>query len=220
MFNKVKLKNDQNVQIEFYNYMDEIVRCTTTVDDVQEDRIVLLCPIVDRLPVFIPVGTNINVYFWDACAFYKFTTCVLEVVKGHVPLIIISKYTELERIQNRQHVRVNTCLEVKLSYEDDKKEIQTIICQSRNISGGGIMLVLDKPHPLKKKDDINLDFTLNDEQIKATGVIIRTDTERDDHGDKKYILAVKFKSISEKDTQALVQYVFQKQIELRRKGLL
>lgn len=220
MLKKMKLKNDQNVQLEFYDHRDEIFRCSTTVDYVQEDRIVLLCPIVNRVPVYIPVGTNIYAYFCDECACYRATTCVLETIRDHVPLLIISQSKDIKRIQNRQYVRVNVCLNVKISYEDKNSEIHDVICQSRNISAGGIMLVLDKAHSLKKKNEIHVEFTLNDEQIKGAGSIIRADIERDDNGDKKYILAVKFKNLSEKDTQVLVQYVFQKQIELRRKGLL
>jgi len=214
------LKVNQRVYIEILDNKGEVQRYSSRVENMSEDRVVLASPIKHRTPVFVPSGNYVTVIFTDNLCVYSFRSKVIANYNQRIPFMVVKTPDKLEKIQQREYVRVPINLNVLLSYTDEDDQTREIWCKSRDLSGGGLMLVNSKPFKLSKGDEVNLTFHLEGETISVKGEIMRVYHELDISGIERHILGVKFKELSEKDRQKIIKFVYQRQIELRRKGLL
>nr|WP_259545132.1 flagellar brake domain-containing protein [Heyndrickxia oleronia] len=150
---------------------------------------------------------------------YLFRTKVIGKVKKNIPLIIlhIPPVEEFKKIQRRQYVRVETAVDISLYLQNSKERFTTI---TEDISAGGCAVLLPKNiqmHPLETGDaTIVLPMQNGDYQYINTPIkLIRN---REDAG--KNIASIEFIDLDEKDTQSLFRFCFERQLELRKKGLL
>lgn len=219
---------NQLVSIELVCAEDEqqTIRYASRVEHIEEElgenMISLAAPIQDMQPVFIPTGTTVNVLFWDATAIYSIPTVVVDNKTGNLYQIILMTSVEmLERIQKRQFVRVCLITDVIISYLDNKGEKWTILSQSKDISGGGLSLVIHQQQlPFEQDSIVGLQFTLDNTLFKVTGFIARIHPELDCRGDKVLVIGVSFTCISEEIRKAIIRLVYSRQIEIRKLGLI
>jgi|GEM_PF-1237548 len=219
---------NQLVSIELVCAEDEkqTMRYASRVENVEEglgeNVISLATPIRDMQPVFIPTGTALNVLFWDGTAIYAIPTVVLENKTGSLYQIILqTDVNKLERIQKRQFVRVPLVLDVIVSYLDTKGEKWTILSQSKDISGGGLSLVIYQQQlPFEQDSIVSLQFTLDKTLFRVTGFIARIHPEIDCRGEKVLIVGISYTCISEEIRKAIIRSVYSRQIQIRKMGLL
>jgi c-di-GMP-binding flagellar brake protein YcgR len=219
---------NQLVSIELVCSEDELqtMRYASRVENVEEELgenvISLATPIHDMQPVFIPPGTTIKVLFWDGTAIYALPSVVLENKTGSLyQIILLTDVNKLERIQKRQFVRVPLVMDVIVSYLDTKGEKWTILAQSKDISGGGLSLVIYQQQlPFNQDSIIGLQFTLDNTLFKVTGFIARIHPEIDCRGEKVLIVGICYTCISEETRKAIIRSVYSRQIEIRKMGLL
>jgi c-di-GMP-binding flagellar brake protein YcgR len=217
---KKYLQVNQLVQIEIIADSGIPKRYPSRVENLKEKAIFLVTPLKDRIPVFISPGSQLNIVFWDRNAVYTFSTSLIKNIKGSVYLLMVAIPESIERIQQREFVRVESIFAVSLTYLDNEGKEVHIPCQTRDISGGGLQLVLTKTTLPEKGTNVQLEFTLNNKQIKATAALVWSNRILDRDGKEQTIIAVKFTNILEVDRQAIIKEVYLRQIELRRKGLL
>lgn len=214
------LRPNQLVHIEMLDRSGQTVRYPSRVENIEGNEIYLANPVKNRLPVHIPKGTEITIWFWDNVAIYTFRSSALGYDIQGVPMVIIRCPDSVDKVQKREYVRVQCSLNVHLSFTDKKGESFEHWCRTRDLSGGGMMLILTKPIHLKIDENVRLEFQLGNNLIWAKGAVIWNDWELDVDGLERNIIGIKFNNISDKNRQLIIKYVFQKQIELRRKGLL
>ncbi|MCR4440953.1 MAG: flagellar brake domain-containing protein [Peptococcaceae bacterium] len=214
------LKVGQLVAIDIADEQERSARYRSRVENLEKEELVLASPIKNRVPIFLSRGTPVNVWYWDNIAIYTFRSVVLRSAVENVPVVLVEYPEKIERVQNREYVRVPYSLEVQLKWEDYLGQAMEVHCKSRDLSGGGMMLVLIKPIKLEKNTDVYIDFELDGRPFKTMGSVIWNDWEIDSDGIERNIIGIKFTFLSEKERQYLIKHVYQKQIELRRKGLL
>lgn len=214
------IKENQLVHVEFLDKNGEAQRYPSRVENIWEDRVALASPVKDRIPLFIPSGNYVSVYFTDRLSVYSFRSKVIVSLPERLPLLILEAPDAIEKAQKREYVRVAVNLNVYLRYTDTENNIQEVECKSRDLSGGGMMLVLDEPLKVNKGHKIKLMFQVGEDLLEVYGEIIRTYKEYDAGGIKRQIAAVKFLDLAERHQQSIIKFVYQRQIELRRKGLL
>lgn len=214
------LKVNQLVQIELLKETGESTRYSSRVEDLGENRIVLVAPMKERQPMILAHGTPLNIWFWDNQAVYVFRTYLLKNTMTSVQQITVAKPETIERVQQRDYVRVNQVMDVLLAYFNSKGEEEVIRCKSKDISGGGLMLVLNTYVPLKNGYKVHLQFTLEQTLIKAAAVIVWNEWELDEQGIENNLVGVKFIHIAENNRKIIIKNVYARQIELKRKGLL
>lgn len=217
---QMDLKPNQLVNIEILEKTGVSSRYPSRVENIGDQEIVLASPIKNRVAFFVPPGSDINVWYWDKIAIYTFTCKVIRNINKDIPLLTVEKPQKIEKVQKRDHVRIRISIDVFLSYTDKNGELKEIWCKTRDISGGGMMLVLHKPLLSDIDELVNMEFKLDSELIQTKGKVVRNSWESDSDGVERNIVGVEFKDLANKNTQVIIQYVFQKQIELRRKGLL
>jgi c-di-GMP-binding flagellar brake protein YcgR len=172
------------------------------------------------VPVFIVPGTPLNVWLWDELAVYIFHTRLIKNITGTVYELVVAKPDSIKRVQNREFVRVSIVIEVLITYLNKNGVKEEIWCKTRDISGGGMMVAIGKPNPLERNAKIEIEFTINEHLIKAEGLIVWNDWELDSNGIEKNLVGMKFTNITEQNRKRIIKCVYQRQIELRRKGLL
>jgi len=213
-------KIGQLVHIEIVNNEGLATRYPSRIENIDEDLLTLAGPIKNRRPLYVPAGSYVDVWYWDNVAIYTFRASVVQSVHDKVPLLVLNKPDNIERVQKREFVRVQCSLNVLLRYKNKEGQEQELLCRTRDVSAGGMMLVLTKPAHLKKDDEVSLRFELKEETYELTGRIVWNDWELGSDGIERNILGVQFTGLDEKVRLKLIKFVYQRQIEHRQRGLL
>ncbi|MDX9871945.1 MAG: PilZ domain-containing protein [Clostridia bacterium] len=214
------LKVGQLVTIEFYRERQEKTeRYPTNVQDITDQGIYLTSPAKGGFIFRLPEGMTVKVFFSNQLAGYSFNAQVRRNENGTIPMLVLNHPEKVVKIQKREYVRVPYALDVQLSWTDSEQKEYALTCKSRDISAGGILLVVKKRLPLAKDNVVQLKFTVSGKEYQATGQIVKNEIERGSGG-AFYTLGIKFTSLQENEKNSLVQSVFQRQIELKKKGLL
>lgn len=214
------LKVNQLVNIEVISDEKKVERYASRIENINEIGIFLAAPIKNRVPVFILPGTKIKVCFWNRTAIFILHTYLKENIFDVLQQILVAHPETIERIENREFVRVNYAMEVSLSYVNHEGDMKKTACQSRDLSGGGVLLVITNPILFPKETTVHLEFMLKDILIEATGIVIWNKRESDCNGVKRKLLGVRFTCISEEKRKLIINNIYLRQIELRKKGLL
>ncbi|WP_245712464.1 flagellar brake protein [Anaerobacillus alkalilacustris] len=208
-------------------------------DDKDEIKKRFKCRLVDRVKEFLFIDYPIDErtkkvgFFHDGTQFrasfigkdqavYLFSTQLQGRQKGRIPMLIIrdpgkEKYI---RIQRRQHVRVKASVSVAAHPENE--EFTPFVTVTEDISGGGIALVLPRNHQLPAGQQIICWLSLHMQTgeikyIKVTCFVIRIITSKNNAREKA---SIQFININEGDRQTIIRYCFERQLYLRKKGLL
>ncbi len=171
---------------------------------------------------FLIIGTELVASFVTNDNVYRFQTEVTGRTKENIPMISLTYPGDhqLIRIQRRQFVRIDTNLDVAI--HPIGSEFQAFTAVTSDISAGGTALLLPHTTNLKKDQEILIWFALpfhkdQMEYIRVKGKIIRLIPA--DH--ELYVKApIQFININEETRQILLQFCFNQQIQLRRKGLV
>ncbi|HEY3426589.1 MAG TPA: flagellar brake domain-containing protein [Negativicutes bacterium] len=151
------------------------------------------------------------------CA-YLFKTELLRYIRKPIPLWVISLPVDIQRKQLRGFVRFTGNLDVNLEWIDTENETKNKNTLTKDISGNGIGVISDEIIPIGTK--IKAAFSIeiknsNKLEVKAEGEVTRIIPL--ETADEKYVIGIKFSKIAEITRVAIIKYIFQKQIERRKK---
>jgi c-di-GMP-binding flagellar brake protein YcgR len=214
------MKNDlkvyQRVTIQLFAPCT-IGHYTSRVDGIEPDSIILYTPL--RLTGVVPVavGEKATVVYSNILAQYSFDAQVLESdITAQVPLIRISKPEVVKKIQRRRYVRIRMSVPVIFNLVNKDDGEKQYCADTLDISGSGIKL--NSPVPLSSSEIIKIRLDLpSREPVYAYGRVIRSDIDKTKGF---YITCIDFIDISETERDKIIAYVFDKQVEMRKKGLI
>ncbi len=151
----------------------------------------------------------------DTCSYhFEAVLLVHHSSSSSLPLWEISLPNTIKRVQMREFVRLCIAVEIKMELADAAGSEQSIVAVSKNISAGGVQVILAKPLPVKTK--LNMTFSFwPEEQFQAEGEIVRI-IPPEQEGDK-CSAGIRFSKIDEKTRQQIIKFVFQEQVEQRKK---
>jgi c-di-GMP-binding flagellar brake protein YcgR len=217
---KEKLKVHQTVQL---NILDGQYKGNyySTIEDLVGDEVVVVASPkgADKVAVPIKVGERINMFYWDSMAQYAFQARVIGRKDGGAPMLTLEKSSEVQRMQRRSYFRIQARIRVIFNIErddDESVELQYYEGQTLNISGGGMLL--STSIKLAIGDNLPLKLCLSEQEgIVATGRV-----ERLEYLASKglYRAGVIYAAIHEHDRDKIIAFVFKREIDLRKKGLL
>jgi c-di-GMP-binding flagellar brake protein YcgR len=170
---------------------------------------------------FLMDGTQLNVTFSnEEQAVYIFDSEVLGKVKGRIPMmqILLPEAETFVKIQRRQYVRLDVTLDTAIHPEHS--EFPPFRALTENISAGGASIRLLKGTDIQSVSHLYLwmALTLKSGEIhylRLKSKVIRV-TEKE-HGNM--LLHVQFLEPTKNDVQTLMRFIFEKQVELKKKGL-
>lgn len=215
------LKSMPIVSIELINKTQKVIRYQGHIEEIDEQTITLSISVNDENAFISAERSSLNIWFWNNDAIYIFSTKLCQVISGNSNhQLIIAIPDKISRVQERDYVRVDYILSVIISYLNDNGEEEVVRCKSQDMSGGGMLIVMDTFVPLKKGSKVQLKFTLDDTLINVEGEIVRNEWKLDYKGIEHNYIGVNFINILEKYRKLIIKCVYNNQIELKRKGLL
>ncbi|MFZ3588627.1 flagellar brake protein [Bacillus sp. DJP31] len=172
--------------------------------------------------VFLLDGTQLKASFVGKDnTVYLFETEVQGRTKQNIPMIALSCPEEdnVVRIQRRQYVRVDTSVDVAL--QPINSEFSPFVTVTSDISAGGASIILPSNKSLEPETTftcwIVLPMQSGDYQyITLKSKAIRVIPGRDGERDK---MPIEFVDINDTDRQLLIRFSFERQINLKRKGI-
>lgn len=202
------------------------------VEEIGEKDLRVAIPVEKGAIVPLRLKTPITVTFLGKDAVYSGDTFIIGRFIEPIPILVLLKPEEFRRIQRRSYVRVDTNLPVQIKVveeqENEENEVNEnlILGYSRNVSGGGLMVAVEVSDVREAK--ISLDTLLETSfeipdvptPIKAIGKVVRVDKQKLPKGTEEIVLGINFVSLEEKDREHVISYVFRRQRELRKLGLL
>ena len=143
-------------------------------------------------------------------------------IRGNLSILKVNARSELEKIQRRQHYRVDCLLPAEykvLSTTSVNLESKAFSKTTvKNISGSGACIVTEVNIPEKSvlELQVHLDSGIS---IKAICIILRNQTIEVKKA-KSYELGLHFVDISKKDQDAIIKFAFEQQRLLLKKDVL
>ncbi|BBB93165.1 MAG TPA: flagellar brake domain-containing protein [Methylomusa anaerophila] len=190
------------------------------VEEINSQRIAIAMPMKKGAPVFLVRGESFYGQTVSDGVIYKFTSTFINKLMNPIPLWIVTLPTDITKIQQRSFVRYEAMIPVRVKILDDgndnKADSAFLDALTKDISGGGVQLVVKQQLPAGAKLKIAIDFP-GLGSICVTGQIIRVQQPQPDK--PVFWTAVNFVDIDEKDRNIIIKYIFKKQLEQRRKEL-
>ncbi len=214
------LKINQRVKIELEHPLYGGTY-SSRVEEILPGRIVLAAPLRGAEVVPLRPGDRVTVSYWSPAGAYTFKARVSGVSPGGVPLLFLEEPEEVQRVQRRSFLRVPAALPVTFSILEDIEQLpapEVHQGETVDISGGGVLL--RSPVPLREGDYLELEVTVPKRgTLGVVGRVVRVQEKKGAKGPEFYA-GVDFVVIAEADRDKIVGFVFERQREMRRKGLI
>jgi len=212
----------------------EVKTLASKIEWVEDDDVFIIgAPIYERNVYPLNVGSVVNVYVFQIKKRTKETdlyVCKAEVLERKniqgIPMLKMKALSSLNRIQRRQFYRYECMLPVeyrevkekKSGHQTDVKETPMLKTLTKDISGGGLCIVLEEKVEKGTILDMIVELEEN-EKVSFKGKVIRID--RTLNSDKyKYEAGIVFQTIDEKEREKIIKFIFSEQRKLIEKGLI
>jgi len=138
---------------------------------------------------------------------------------------VLRRPKQWERVQKRSYVRLEVTLDATLIFpkQEGEETERMVDVQIEDLSAGGVKVSSDEPLP--KDTELMLEF-----ELPGTGEVIRNpikfafirENQETRAGKKvtKYVGAGPFLNLPQRTEDLIAKFIFTKQLELRRMGLL
>lgn len=212
------LRVNQPVELELPEYDKDCYR--SRVEGIFGNKITLAAPLKGGQVVSLSPGTAVKVIYKDEMAIYTFISHVISQECLNPPTVTLGEPYDKQRIQRRNFVRLDANLTIVFSKVDENLEPVGEVCWGNtvDISGGGVMFACSAV--LKCGDVLytTVHFSDND-SVKALGKVVRF-VENPSTAKFKYSVGLEFTIIEELERDKIIKFIFNRQRELRKKGLL
>lgn len=193
----------------------------TRVESMSKRGIVVQRPAHSYDPIRLPRGTKVELQITVTeptamAGKYRAETVVLAEIWQPVPLLRLQTPEQWERSQLREFFRVPTAQRVRVRTLPATGDAGWFEAHTRDLSGGGCQLVV--PQVLEEGQTIEIVLPLADEVFRLRGTVQRMQADATDGGSGGSA-GIEFSDVTEKQRETIIRYAFERQIELRKKGM-
>ncbi|WP_235827880.1 flagellar brake protein [Brevibacillus migulae] len=212
-----KVSMDENISKPTYK---------SRVADIQGEQVAIEMPIQEETGKMsqFPIGTHIEVsYFAEDGSTYQFQTEVEGEQKENVRLLLmrLPEKEALTRMQRRNYLRVETHVEIAVKTMDNVRNYH-FLARTTDLSGGGMAFTCPDHYRLKVGDKLEVWMALP----HKAGVISHSYAEAEvtrcklpeEKGEHQWV-SLKFVTISQADQAKVIRACYERQLELRKKGM-
>jgi len=215
------------------------------IEEKNADSLYIAEPLDGTVPVFIPLGQEIEVIFNDEKGTYLFKTKVIGRVEKNIRLLQITMPEAVEKINRRDYFRLQVFIPFTFrvlpeevyqhGFPRKQKTIKSTVLKShllkdeadklegiiKDISGGGALVAVSEKIDLKVGDHLEmwLPITFQEEPIYLWADVVRTLPNPDATRWNRDI-GVSFCKINERDRDSIISHVLSLQRALLQKGTL
>lgn len=194
---------------------NEMVVFSSFIDSVNAESLFICVPQREKEELKSCVGDVLKGRITSVeCAYFFEATLVRHhMQEGKLWELSLPSY--MQRSQQRQYVRVKTILEVVLEYVDTKMQRKVTKTYTKDISAGGLQVVMPAVPPEGSNVIISLALGEN-EVVDAKGEFVRITYPKAE--DQKHFASIKFCEMDEKTTEQIIKFIFAKEVEQRNRS--
>jgi len=194
---------------------NEEVVFSSFIESVDAESLFICVPQREKEALNTCVGDVLKARMTVAECAYFFEAKVLEHHFQEGKLWKLSLPSYLQRSQRRRYVRVKTILEVVLEYIDAKMQRKVMKTYTKDISAGGLQVVMPAVPP--EGSNVIISLTLDEKEVLyAKGEFVRIKYPKTE--DQKHFASIKFCEMDKKTTERIVKYIFDKEVEQRKRS--
>jgi len=212
------IKINQLIEITVDEEDTDYKNLPSRIEEVTEQYFHISVPMRKGELLPLRVGQYLKINFVCRGRSFMFKTVVVNRRLNPLPVLIVNKPAQLQEIQRRRWVRVPVKIELRFRKMADDGEIQPFEGSTVDISGGGIQFVtLDA---VEAGDILELEIDLpNSRPVFCRAKVLRVLERATKKGQfNKAIL--EYQEISEGQRDRIIKFVFEKQREWIRRGIL
>ncbi|MGE0200228.1 MAG: PilZ domain-containing protein [Candidatus Melainabacteria bacterium] len=203
---------------------DEGYTFSGSVHQVLLNRVLINCPVshVAQVQKRLSPGACVGVVAYarnNAIIFYPTAEKWAENT-GNTLLLHYDENTAVEKIQQRQYIRVEVAVPIRLEYQPDPKQPerwQPINGVTVDVGGGGIKFACAKLFTKDKPIIILMQLAEGEEVVRFPAKILYSRENPEHTGNHDFFVAAcQFDTIPDKDRTALVGWCFKQELALHR----
>lgn len=212
------------ITLEPYESANDKEEYRCKVADIEDGKIFIDYPvnIQTNRTVFLLDRMQLAASFIDpasSSAIYMFRTEVIGRVKKKIPLLMLHDpgLSDYLRVQRRKFVRVQTAVDVAVQFEGNPA-FRTV---TEDMSAGGAAIVLPHSIMVEEGETAHLYVVIpsnnkENHYLELTASVVRIQS---DEKSGRSIASFQFENIRHIEQQFLMRFCFEKQLQLRKKGL-
>ena len=191
---------------------------TSRIEEIIETYMIIAMPMQKGYPVFYPQGKMFYGKVFTDVGIFSFTTIYVDRKMSPLPIWIVKIPSNLEKTQQRSFVRFDIALPILFEYlvEHEEGEMISLKLMTKDLSGGGVQLISEKPVKVGKKVYVTLDLP-DFGTFKIDGQVVRSHQPLDDR--KLFWISVKFLGVPNNIRDKIIRFIVRRQLEQRQKGL-
>lgn len=209
------IRLNQLVEIEYKINSKTVEYLPSRIEGKSDQYLYLAVPIRKGELVPIRIGSVIKVVFTTKKNTYLFETKITNRQREPIPILEVEKPSELITIQRRSYVRIPVNLNVTFKVIPDEIEYKAV---TLDISAGGALILTKTKLQKGQILDFKLDLPKR-EPIYCKARVLRILHKAKNRADQNKV-AIQFININERKKDQIFSYIFEKQREWIKKGLM
>ncbi|AFM42690.1 putative glycosyltransferase [Desulfosporosinus acidiphilus SJ4] len=187
----------------------------TRIEEVGQKIITVGAPYDKGEVVPLREGTKVVITFWDHLSAYEFEGEIMQRIAVPVPMLVLKFPDSITKVQRRNYVRVPAAFD--LSFKVVKEDGLSDLLRGTMVdfSGGGVRFITDEP--VENKALLYVQLGLPNGEIQTPARVCRTETMEKN---QRYTVTAEFFDLSERERDQIIKCVFERQREMRKKGLI
>lgn len=210
-----EIRLNQLVEIE-YQDEDEVEYLSSRVEEIDGDYLHLAVPIRRGQLVPMHIGQKIKVCFTREDNSYAFTTNIIARRREPIPVLIVNKPEKIVKIQRRAYVRIPASIPINYRLVPQGQSFESGM--TVDISGGGTLFL--SKSKLEPGQILEVEICLPNRPKVVCQAEVKRFIPPETGGANTYKIAVEFKDITENQRDQIFNFIFEKQREWIKKGLL
>jgi len=183
------------------------------VMNVDSEFYYITVPVTRGVEYPVRIGQKADITYYRDEGVFSFTVAFLKKIQDNkLTFYQVARISEPRKTQRREYFRLKYMVKGRLKSLDTDKECDIIV---QDISGGGIKATAPVSFYVDEKIECSLD--LDDVMIAVAARVVRVIRMANE---KRYELGIQFQDVSEQNQNKIIAFIFQKQGELRKKGLI
>lgn len=243
----IKLEINQRVQIRSSRYAKTHDKpfYASRIEEEDAEFLYIAEPLDGTVPVFLPLGEEIEVIFFNEKGAYLFKSIVLGRVERNIRLLRIAKPDTVEKTNRRDFFRLKVFIPFSFRILDDdtyqhgfpesqvglrgtvlrpqiaRDEADKYEGIIKDLSGGGALVAVSDKLKLKVNDHLEMWLPLgyDTDLIYLWGDVVRV-TLNPEAGKWNHDVGISFNKITERDRDSIIAHILNLQRDLLQKGAL
>lgn len=185
---------------------------------IDDDIMEIGMPISEGRLIPLRINSRIKVIYYKDNGQYCFSAKVLSRRKGAIHSLRIQVLSDVKKIQRRDYFRLNTIVPIKVCYDDAKEEsgYRCIDAFTLDISGGGLRFA--SKYDFSGLKSLMCQLNLREKILSVNARIVRNSSVYNE--DYSFEVGVEFINIEQKVREEIINYIFDEQRRLMRKGMI